>query len=176
MEKENINIIKIENKNKWIDLFYQKVEKIGENEDYLKTNYIADREVKNKFSLEILKGKYYPENDSIILVLIYCKPPFFNNVTIYKGRFIDRKESIYLEGNVQCLYPNYLKELKEFKFNIIGVGFLIIMFFVGNFKEKILSLVIIMLFFIIVNLISRKKGYICNRKKIMKKLMEIELC
>lgn len=70
---------------------------------------------------------------------------------------------------------NYLKELKEFKFNIIGVGFLIIMFFVGNFKEEILSLVIIMLFFIIVNLISRKKGYICNRKKIMKKLMEIEL-
>lgn len=84
-------------------MFCQKVEKIGENEDYLKTNYIADREVKNKFSLEILKGKYYPENDSIILVLIYCKPPFFNNVTIYKGRFIDRKESIYLEGNVQCL-------------------------------------------------------------------------
>ena len=38
MEKENINIIKIENKNKWIDLFCQKVEKIGENEDYLKTN------------------------------------------------------------------------------------------------------------------------------------------
>lgn len=72
-------------------------------------------------------------------------------------------------------YINYLKELREFKFNIIGVGFLIIMFFVGNFKEEILSLVIIMLFFIIVNLISRKKEYICNRKKIMKKLMEIEL-
>ena len=49
------------------------------------------------------------------------------------------------------------------------------MFFVGNFKEEILSLVIIMLFFIIVNLISRKKGYIYDRKKIMKKLMEIEV-
>lgn len=92
---------KFEIRNNSIRIAKQK--KQGENEDYLKTNYIADREVKNKFSLEILKGKYYPENDSIIVVLIYCKPPFFNNVTIYKGRFIDRKESIYLEGNVQCL-------------------------------------------------------------------------
>lgn len=175
MKKEKTEIIKIENKSKWIDAFCKKVEKIEEDEDYLKTNYIADRKIKNKFSLEVLKGKYSSESDSIMLVSIYCQPSFYNDVAIYKGRFIDRKGNIYLEGNVKCLYPNYLKELKEFKFNIIGVGFLVIMFFVGDVKEVIISLVTIILFFIIVNFIDKKKKYINNRKKIIKKLMEMEV-
>lgn len=83
--------IKIMNKKEWIDKFQQKVQPYIPNEDYIHAEYLQQYAKKKDSSIEILKGKYNQDDDSIILVSIYSKTSFFNTGMIYHG---DRKSVV----------------------------------------------------------------------------------
>ena len=66
--------IKIMNKKEWIDKFQQKVQPYIPNEDYIHAEYLQQYAKKKDSSIEILKGKYNQDDDSIILCLLYTSP------------------------------------------------------------------------------------------------------
>ena len=78
--------IKIINKKEWLDKFQQKVQPYISNEDYIHAEYLQQYAKKKDSSIEILKGKYNQDDDSIILVSIYSKTSFFNTGMIYHGK------------------------------------------------------------------------------------------
>ena len=102
------------NKKEWIDKFQQKVQPYIPNEDYIHAEYLQQYAKKKDSSIEILKGKYNQDDDSIILVSIYSKTSFFNTGMIYHGRFTQRENAIYLEGKATPIYPDYIKEVIKY--------------------------------------------------------------
>lgn len=174
MKSKNKEVIKIGNKEEWIDLFCKNVEEIKVEEDYLKKNYMIEKEMGNKTELEVIKGKYYPEKDSIKLILICCKFSFYNDVIAYEGKFENKENDVYLIGCCRKIYPEYLKELKKFKFAIIVMfAFIIMISYFINFKEVMFSIGSIIVFLIIMWIIDKKISYMKDYKKLIKWLKEI---
>ena len=110
-----MNLLKIEieisNKEQWLNKFQQKVQPYTTNEDYIHAEYLQQYAKKKDSSIEVLKGQYKQEDDSIILVSIHSKASFFNTGMIYHGKFIQRENAIYLEGEAIPIYPDYIKEV-----------------------------------------------------------------
>lgn len=121
-----------------------------------------------------MKGKYNPEKDSIIFILISCQYSYYNNVIIYEGKFEEKEDGIYLIGCCQEVYPDYLKELGEIKFGIIIMLQLgIIMGCFVDFKELFISIVSVFIFLFIMWLVTKKTSYISDRKKLLRFLKSL---
>ena len=113
MQEDLIKIqpIKIENKREWINRFQKKVKVYTPNEDYVKEEYLQKYAQKKEISIDILKGKYVIEDDTIILISLQSKMHFFNTGMMYYGKFIQYGSDVYLEGEATLIYPNYIREI-----------------------------------------------------------------
>lgn len=146
--------IEISNKEKWLNKFQQKVQPYIPNEDYIHGEYLQQYAQKKDSSIEILKGKYDQEEDTIILVSIYSKTSFFNTGMIYHGKFTQRENAIYLEGEATPIYPDYIKEVIKSPVLIMLLGSVIYGILFN--KEFFYGAVAILIFFLIFLKIDKK--------------------
>ena len=165
--------IKIINKKEWLDKFQQKVQPYISNEDYIHAEYLQQYAKKKDSSIEILKGKYNQDDDSILLVSIYSKTSFFNTGMIYHGRFTQRENAIYLEGKATPIYPDYIKEVIESPAPIILLAAVIYGILLD--KEFLCGAVAILIFFLIFVEIDKKITIKDSEKRLMESLKSIQI-
>ena len=172
-----MNLLKIEieisNKEQWLNKFQQKVQPYTTNEDYIHAEYLQQYAKKKDSSIEVLKGQYKQEDDSIILVSIHSKASFFNTGMIYHGKFIQRENAIYLEGEAIPIYPDYIKEVIKspvpvmlLASDIYGIVF---------DKEFFYGAVAIVIFFLIFLKIDKKTTIKESKKHLIESLKSMDL-
>lgn len=156
MQEDLIKIqpIKIENKREWINRFQKKVKVYTPNEDYVKEEYLQKYAQKKEISIDILKGKYVIEDDTIILISLQSKMHFFNTGMMYYGKFIQYGSDVYLEGEATLIYPNYIREIIKSPVPIM----LLIVAIYGTVcdKEFLYTVIAILIFFLIFLIIDKK--------------------
>lgn len=165
--------IKIMNKKEWLNKFQQKVQPYIPNEDYIHAEYLQQYAKKKDSSIEILKGKYDQEDDSIILVSIYSKTSFFNTGMIYHGKFTQRENAIYLEGEATPIYPDYIKEVIKSPVPIILLAAVIYGILLD--KEFFYGAVGILIFFLIFLKIDKKTTIKESEKHLIDSLKSMDL-
>ena len=168
-----IDAIKIEDKKEWLNKFQQKVQPYIPNEDYIHAEYLQQYAKKKDSSIEILKGKYDQEDDSIILVSIYSKTSFFNTGMIYHGKFTQRENAIYLEGKATLIYPDYIKEVIKSPVPIILLAAVIYGILLD--KEFLYGAVAILIFFLIFVEVDKKITIKDSEKRLIKTFKNIDL-
>ena len=150
-----------------------KVQPYISNEDYIHAEYLQQYAKKKDSSIEILKGKYNQDDDSIILVSIYSKTSFFNTGMIYHGRFTQRENAIYLEGKATPIYPDYIKEVIKSPAPIILLAAVIYGILLD--KEFLCGAVAILIFFLIFVEIDKKITIKDSEKRLMESLKSIQI-
>lgn len=168
-----IDAIKIEDKKEWLNKFQQKVQPYIQNEDYIHAEYLQKYAKKKDSSIEILKGKYNQEDDSIILVSVYSKVSFFNTGMIYHGKFTQRENAIYLEGEATPIYPDYIKEVIKSPVPVMLLAAVI--YGILFDKEFFYGAVAILAFFLIFVEIDKKITIKDSEKRLIKTLKNIDL-
>lgn len=168
-----IDAIKIEDKKEWLNKFQQKVQPYIPNEDYIYAEYLQQYAKKKDSSIEVLKGQYNQEDDSIILVSIYSKASFFNIGMIYHGKFIQRENAIYLEGEATPIYPDYIKEVIKSPVPVMLLAAVI--YGILFDKEFFYGAVAILIFFLIFVEIDKKTTIKDREKRLIKTLKNIDL-
>ena len=164
MQEDLIKIqpIKIENKREWINRFQKKVKVYTPNEDYVKEEYLQKYAQKKEISIDILKGKYVIEDDTIILISLQSKMHFFNTGMMYYGKFIQYGSDVYLEGEATLIYPNYIREIIK---SPVPIMLLIVAIYGTVCDKEFLYTVIAILIFCLIFLIIDKKITIKDEKE-----------
>ena len=157
-----IQPIKIENKREWINRFQKKVKVYTPNEDYVNEEYLQKYAQKKEFSIDILKGKYVIEDDTIILISLQSKMHFFNTGMMYYGKFIQYGSDVYLEGEATLIYPNYIREIIK---SPVPIMLLIVAIYGTVCDKEFLYTVIAILIFLFIFLIVDKKITIKDEKE-----------
>lgn len=165
--------IKIMNKKEWLDKFQQKVQPYIPNEDYIHAEYLQQYAKKKDSSIEILKGKYNQNDDSIILVSIYSKTSFFNTGMIYHGRFTQRENAIYLEGEATPIYPDYIKEVIKSPVPVMLLAAVI--YGILFDKEFFYGSVAILIFFLIFVRMGKKTTIKDSGKRLIESIKNMDL-
>lgn len=161
------------NKKEWLDKFQQKVQPYIPNEDYIHAEYLQQYAKKKDSSIEILKGKYNQNDDSIILVSIYSKTSFFNTGMIYHGRFTQRENAIYLEGEATPIYPDYIKEVIKSPVPVMLLAAVI--YGILFDKEFFYGSVAILIFFLIFVRMGKKTTIKDSGKRLIESIKNMDL-
>lgn len=166
--KKGIKIAVDMSESEWKQRFISNIDHLDETEDLIHDRYYIKE---NKTVVKLFKGYMNEKDNTFKLLYIESRYGSYNNVLCFYGRLIERENKVYVEGDLETIRVDYLKEIKRLLPILVLMSCVIIIcsFLFGNFELILGEIFIIILFFINIKidpvLLETIKG-----RKLIKKL------